>query len=292
MFYSVLLQLFLMTGNPTLPASDTGAPFELVEGLIFMKGKVNGIGGYFILDNGAPGLVLNSAMLKDRDSMLRSSLKGLGATGESQVFMYRVREFTCNKWQVKDMEVPVMDLSHIAMKVKKDFLGLVGYEQLKGQAIGFDYERRKVIVNDDAAGKNVEIERRLVFRDSLEMQLHLPVLTVKILGKNYRMGVDCGAGANLLPDTEYRLLSGICRDQKSDTLAGAGGLQKIFNCLLTNNRLGDIDLKPMRTIFSAATIESMRASNIMIDGIAGYELLKQYYTVIDFKHCKISFYRL
>ncbi|RYG62461.1 hypothetical protein EON64_17835, partial [archaeon] len=84
--------------------------------------------------------------------------------------------------------------------------GAIGYELLKDYEVTFDYERKIIsLIRTDEQGKplkKISPKTDGIKVVPLKMYGHIPVFPMKIDDKTYQMGLDSGAGGNML-DRQY-----------------------------------------------------------------------------------------
>ncbi len=167
--------------------------FQLVNGMILVKASINYQSGFFILDTGAPMLVLNQI---NRPGALAQST----AAGCSSVFNVgesTVRHFSWAGIEKYEFKVLVTDLSHLEAAVGCKILGLIGYNLFRNHEIFIDYERQRLILFP--SDQNL-LHRALspIYTSDISMHDHLPVIEFSIDGRVLRFGLDTGAETNLI----------------------------------------------------------------------------------------------
>ena len=165
-------------------------PFELVNGMIFVRAQLNNQPGAFILDTGAPMLVLNR-------SQQSPTLPAHSCSGSFQVGESTVRQFGWAGMEKYELRALTTDLSHLEVATGRTITGLIGYHLLKNQELFIDYERQRLILLPP--GQN-SLHRVLTPIQSapLTMQDHLPVIEFSIGNKVVRLGLDTGSETNLI----------------------------------------------------------------------------------------------
>ncbi|PHN06514.1 aspartyl protease family protein [Flavilitoribacter nigricans] len=165
-------------------------PFELVRGMIVMQASIEQQPGHFILDTGAPLMVINDE--PKVPSRLAASFKQ-----EIQVGETIIQDFDWAGVEERKLDALVLDISHLENAFQRPLKGMIGFNALKDYELFFNYEDQFVLRYP--AGKN-DLHRNSKPLHSIPFQLldHLPVITVKIGKKKFRFGLDTGACANLV----------------------------------------------------------------------------------------------
>ena len=108
-------------------------PFKRANNLILIEASIDTLSGNFVLDTGAPGLILNKTYF--RESWSSNTFEATNATGSSSaVSKTIVRDFNINELHFSKINAEITELSHIENKRGVKILGLLGVNLFK------DYE--------------------------------------------------------------------------------------------------------------------------------------------------------
>lgn len=260
-------------------------PFEKTAGLIFVKAKINGKKENFILDTGAPSLILNSAYFEEGEEA--ESLKGV--SGHIATSKVQVKKFDWAGIGAKDFEVTSMDLSHLEKATGMDFAGLIGYDLVKDYELLIDYEASELMLFKD--GKS-EYHQEIHPYDeiSFDYMAHIPSLKCKIGGKEFRLGLDTGAANNLVNQHSYAKIEG---SQVSilgnEELRGANkGVSEVVSFQVADFKISEKNYEGMS--FVKANISHLQGDKEHIDGLIGYPVLSKQKTSINFPQQKMYFW--
>lgn len=256
--------------------------FELVGGLIFLDAKLEGQSQSFILDTGSPHLLLNSSSL-DKEIKNRNGFEISGVGGKRKVKrMYKVNF----DWQgIKLRRTPsyALDLGNIARIKKRNFAGLIGYDQIKRKELLIDYEKKKLFLiskSNKIFFENYEKIDKIWFR----MVGHIPVIKIKIGNKRYYFGIDTGAEINII---DKRLRKRLPKDMVTSDFLGL--------ILGSNNKkvkVAHIQVKEMKIgkcyyknqPFAFADLSFLQGEGgIHLDGLLGYPFLKEALFSINYR---------
>ncbi len=192
---------FLSTAHLTESIS-TGAnpdfvevPFELINGMIFVQAQVNNQTGYFILDTGAPMLVLNRS--SQYPVMLTNTITAAGCSGNVQVGEQVIRHFYWAGMEKYELQALTTDLSHLEVATGRPIMGLIGYNLFKHRELFLDYEEQRLIL---FASDQNPLHRALtpIYTSQLTMQGHLPIIEFSMGRQTMRFGLDTGSETNLI----------------------------------------------------------------------------------------------
>ncbi len=200
------------------------APFKESSGLMFVKAEVNEQTGYFLLDTGSSGLLLNTRYFSSDSPNelpgLVTTVHGikphLGRTG--------VRNFRWGQLRANGIRGQLHDFSNMENSSISPLLGAIGHEQLKQCAVVFDWKNRLISVRP--AGKpprkaDGETRRHPLAVIDFSYFLHAPAFAIQIGEKSVPVLFDSGAQINLIPT-----LDGVeknFREVQSSTRISDGG---------------------------------------------------------------------
>src|SRR6185369_11543701 len=146
----------------TLSSAGAKVPFRLAGGvqpLILLPVTVNGEGPFeFILDTGAGTSLLSSELGKKIDVKILGSKEGQSAGGAVSVSLAKLNSLAVASVKLDDVDVGVVDLSHIGKAVGAKIDGDLGYNFLKHFRITLDYRKSEIRFDDpkrfESAGRS------------------------------------------------------------------------------------------------------------------------------------------
>ena len=169
--------------------------FTFERNLIFFDALVNGQPGRFILDTGAPSLIVN-----DRgQGSATSAYTGLGAGGKVQLSDHRVERFEMGGRRVTNYWAIGLDLRAFERRTQRRVDGFVGYDLLNRGELRIDYgqETFQLLRSVRRPTHRGRAPRAVLKFFLLE---HLPVIQLSLNGGDYYFALDTGAGTNLLDE--------------------------------------------------------------------------------------------
>lgn len=119
----------------------------LATGHYLFSAKINGIVGDFILDTGASTSCIGFTdsehfMLVSEESIIKAA--GAGAIN-METLLSRKNEFSIKKWNIKNMDFVLFDLSHVnkaLLQASENAIhGIIGADFLKDRRAVIDYGR-------------------------------------------------------------------------------------------------------------------------------------------------------
>ncbi len=186
----------MVTFRPRVPISDdfSRTTYELVENLLMVRAEIDGEAGYFILDTGAPGLILN----RRPDRRAAEQMQTISADCAAQ--STRVGFFSWGGIERRDMEALLMDMTHLEALYGRELAGVIGFQVFADREILIDTRDRQIYVSRPHGSPFTRI---LGPAGQLPFTLveHMPVIELLVGGHRYAFGLDSGCSANLLDST-------------------------------------------------------------------------------------------
>ncbi|MDO7884490.1 aspartyl protease family protein [Hymenobacter cheonanensis] len=267
------------------------APARLRNGLLLVEAEVDGRRGTFLLDTGAPALVLNK-----REFAAPATETTLAATGSTGVngrmagmSYHLAQQFDWQGISFQQKQVPTLDLTSLEQKLGGlPLLGLIGYNVLSQYAVTLDYHAGQVLLRQPAPAA---APPAALMRVPFVLSGHLPVVALTVGGQTFQVGVDCGAQANLL-DQQYQ--AGLARELRRAATARLSGADAAARAVATARlpevRLaGPLVFRKQATVFADMAHLNQNPSRPPLQGLVGYPLLSQYRTTIDYVKKQLYF---
>lgn len=260
--------------------------FKHIRGLIFVEVEVNGEEGYFILDSGAPVVVLNTKYF----SHGKEDGSAQGVSGSLQRQQIHIDGFRWGNIELEDTDLMGLDLSHLEEELGHPFKGLIGHDLLRDYELLIDYEKEELLLFKEGQTdyhQKIQPQSELSF----SYQLHIPVLEVEIGGVPYDLGLDTGAEQNLISQAGFeRLPKESFEVQEQTELRGADkNITEVQRFIVHESEFSGQTFEAMS--FVSADISHLTAGyGLKIEGLVGYPFLSQHLCSIDFADKKIYFW--
>lgn len=243
-------------------------PFELIRGMIVMDAQVDRKDGQFILDTGAPLMIINDQ--PEQNTLLAASFKQEVPIGKTTIEV-----FNWAGTEEKRMDALVLDISHLESAFDRPLKGMIGYNALKQYEVFFDYEKQ--FVQRYRARKN-SLHKNATPLYSIPFQLydHLPVITIQIGKHKLRFGLDTGACANLIDQSILETLSEEYYTHSADEeIQGLDqGVSSVKALVMNQIEAKGLVLKEMK--FLATELPQLQGPDgSSIQGLLGYSFLSK-----------------
>lgn len=268
-------------------------PFRLSGNLILVDAEINGVQGRFILDSGAPDLLLNSSYL--RSSKIRGKLSAQGVTGSvEKVSVEFVKHFKWHQHELKNVKVEAFDMGHIEQVRNEKILGLIGFKFFEAYEILLDYQHSRVILyklnrsGEPIVSRELAPDHTIPFR----MKGHIAVVKAKVAGQALDFGIDTGAEMNVL---DIRSKDKVLKHFQilSRGILNGNGNQKmeILTGKIKNLEINGIPYPKIRAVLTS--MEGLnRAYDAQLDGIFGFYFLIRRKTAINYQQRKMYLWEL
>ena len=270
----------------TRALSSSKVRFRLAGGaqaLILLPAKVNDRGPFeFILDTGAGTSLLSTELAKQLELKVIGSKEGQSAGGKVAVSLARVDSLVVGETKLDDVDVGIVDLSHIGRTVGAKIDGDLGYNFLKHFRVTIDYRDSELRLDDP---KRVESFARNA-RTEIAIRLANPakpliLIDVYANGRGpFQFAIDTGTSTSAItPELANQL--GV---QTSPVGAGTtGGAPVDFQAgSLQSFQLGGAKVDNMAVVVADFFTMLNAAIGAKLDGIVGYNFLRNYKVVIDY----------
>ena len=274
----------MTAATPSLQSSKV--KFRLAGGtqpLILLPVRVNGQGPFdFILDTGAGTSLLSTELAKQLDVKILGSKEGHSAGGKVSVSLGKVDSLTLGETKLEGVEVGVVDLAHIGRAVGAKLDGDLGYNFLKHFRVTIDYRDFELRLEDPkrvesfARGAQMEVAIRLAAPAK-------PLILVDVHANGrgpFQFAIDTGTSTTAItPDLAREL-----RLETSPVGAGTtGGAPVDFSAgSLQSFQLGGAKIDNVAVVVADFFNMLSAAVGAKLDGIVGYNFLRNYKVVIDY----------
>lgn len=278
----------------TLSPKSAKVKFRLAGGaqpLILLPMHVNNHGPFdFILDTGAGTSLLSSELSKQLGVKVIGSKEGQSAGGKVSVSLAKVDSLAVAEAKLDDVDVGIVDLSHIGKTIGAKIDGDLGYNFLKHFRIAIDY-RECVIRFDDP--KRVENFGRT---PQAEMAMRLaspakPLVLVDVHANGrgpFQFAIDTGTSTTAItPELAKQL--GVASSPIGAATTG-GAHVDVTAGTLKSFQVGGAKIDNMAVVVANFFEMLSNAVGTKLDGIVGYNFLRHYNVVFDYPNELVSLF--
>jgi len=274
--------------KPILAENKITIPFKRLDNLILLDAIVDGIAGTFILDTGAPHLVLNQQYFKNAPQL--ASISGAGITGNiSRIIQSKINVLSLGGIQFENVSTDLIDLTHLEAKKGTAIFGLLGNNLFARFEVIIDYTQSNIILYYlNKKGDKIEQDSLASLIDQqikipLEINQKVILIGGEINGKKLRFCLDTGAEINILSSnlskkvmTEFKVLR---------VLNLVGASEKNTQAILGNIKLLKVGHKEYEQVQAALmNLESLtEVYGTYIDGMLGFDFLSRSKVAINYQ---------
>lgn len=281
-----------ITGDPILSADTASCiiSFTKVGKLILIKGKVDTTEGNFILDTGAPDLVLNVTYFRSYPvTPADNGDEQKGITGSADFFgKTTVAKFKLGTFNYYKVNADLVSLASLESKRGVKILGLLGVSMFTQCEMIIDYEKNEIHLHYISKKERKTYQHEMITKAKNVTSYPFDLLDNRILinanlsGKELKFVIDYGAESNILdsrlPDkildsieVSGRILLNGAGEKKVEALSGT--IQGLKLAGLETDSLPVIVTDLEYTCFGDGKC---------INGVLGYDFLSRYKLCFNF----------
>jgi len=150
--------------------NSTVVPFKMIEGMMLVEATMNNQQGNYIIDTGAPTLVINQ-------QPTHSTTQGRGISQGLTTAEMQVKTFEWSGIHKENVFAFQVDISHLEAISGETIAGIIGYDILKEVELLVDYSTKSVQLS--AVRTKEKYQKKPIAVIPFVMQGHLPVIKVK-----------------------------------------------------------------------------------------------------------------
>jgi len=272
-----------MTAATLSPNSNK---FRLAGGaqpLILLPVRVNDRGPFdFILDTGAGTSLLSSELAKQLETKVIGSKEGQSAGGKVSVSLAEVESLAVGETKLHDVDVGVVDLAQIGKTVGAKIDGDLGYNFLKHFRVTIDYRDCEIRFDDrkrvESFGRSAKMEVPIRLASPAK-----PLILVDVHANGrgpFQFAIDTGTSTTAIAPELAKQLGIEGSPIGPVTTGGAPVDVRAGN--IESFQLGGAKIDNMAAVVADFFTMLNAAIGAKLDGIVGYNFLRNYKVVIDY----------
>ena len=278
----------------TLSPASTRVKFRLAGGaqpLILVPVQMNDSGPFdFILDTGAGMSLLTSELAAQLGVKILGVKEGQTAGGKVSVSLAKVESLAVGEAKLDNVDVAVVDLGHLGKTVGATIEGDIGYNFLKHFRITIDYRTTEIRFEDpnriDSFGHTAKTEVPIRLANPAK-----PLILVDVYANgrgSYQFAIDTGTSTTAITPEAARQLGvetspiGPITTGSARVSASAGNLKSF--------QVGGARIDSMPVIVTDFFDALSSVVGAKLDGIVGYNFLRNYKVVIDYPNELLSLF--
>jgi hypothetical protein len=273
-------------------------PFNRVGNLMVVKAKADTTEGNFILDTGAPGLVLNITYFRNYPVNVIHEGEQTSIGGSSAgIQKTSVGELSFGLLQYFKTEADLTNLGQIENAKGIRILGLLGVELFKQCEMIIDFEKSLIFLHR-IGRKEASVYKHKFLKDTslyntflIDITDNRILTTTEMEGKKLRLLIDCAAESNIL---DSRLPNKIFQNiiiSRRVKLAGAGN--KTIDALygkMNNMKIGNLTISNLPVTVTNLEYTCFSFGGC-VDGVLGFDFLSLHKIGFNFVNHKMYIWK-
>ncbi|HBF18642.1 MAG TPA: hypothetical protein DDW81_01020 [Cryomorphaceae bacterium] len=266
--------------------------------LLLIEADVDGQKGFFIFDTGAPYLILNETYFR-QTGLNKDRIAGdlQGQNEEDYIATRMVHRLQINDLYFENVDADIVSLGHIENKRGIKILGLLGLNLFTSFELELDVVQRQLYLHKlNGRGSCISdsaLTRRRTDGVAWDMDWSSGIIKLITACENHKMcfGIDSGAELNILNSEAHDdVLDKFVISRTVNVVGTHGETDEVIKGTMEYVNIGGESFESMNTI--VMNLEPMSESyGINLDGMLGYEFLKQRIVCINFTKNTITLYK-
>lgn len=288
----LLCSCFCMATQLAL-AEHAVIPIKLVDKLILIEGTVEDQTGHFILDLGASDIILNSRYYKGK---LEKPAEAFGINGTVTAVEKTWASANFGGVQWKRHQAHVLSLRHLEKAKGIKILGLVGGKFFHRYQLLIDLSKMEIEI---AKGKTSDtyslLGDRFTEPDAIipfKYKGGMPWIEVRIASTPFKFGLDTASEFSLMDTKWLPIVDDILFNRRQVTTRGISSKTKsVLRGKLAQLKIGSLSCYPMSTLFTSMSIINRNLAGAKLDGLLGFDLLRQFKVLVNYHTHDIMIWR-
>jgi hypothetical protein len=268
-------------------------PIKRAGNLIIVEAQIDSIAGNFVLDTGAPCLVLNSTYFRHMPVIADQESAGLNGDARD-AFTTEVRNFSILDLYYPRLTADVTDLSAIENSRNIKILGLLGTRLFRKFAITVDLFRNTLYIHKLNADGEIPVAEKAFHDPWMVTPFNYvnDVIFIKGIANNTPLwfAFDTGAETNLMDyDRVRKLLPGMQVLNRTKTTGVGGSSFEVIYARFDTLKIGERRFIKNRVLLTS--LDKMgKAYGHNVDGILGFDFFIRGIFTINFVKREFEMY--
>ncbi|NUO01695.1 MAG: aspartyl protease family protein [Saprospiraceae bacterium] len=275
------------SGNSDKAVVETLIPFEVSRGMIIVKAQLNGEPGSFIVDTGAPLMVVNKMPATAVRQEARSFANTIAYAPET------IDRFQWAELAFQNLDALALDISHLETSTQRSLSGMVGYNALSNYEVLFDYRENRMALY---APRHNVLHRTAspLLEIPFELQDHLPVVRLRAGEQTLVFGIDTGAGINLIDRRWFdELPEGMLDPGQAEDVRGLDQqMQTVPSGVISGLELNGWPLDAQMGYLFTDLQHLQTDTGLKIDGLLGFPFFKSLVFSINYPKRKLYIWHI
>lgn len=282
----------------TTDSSECIIPFNRAGNLILIKARIDSMEGNFVLDTGAPGLVLNMTYFRDYPDAGTLDNDGGGITGSTvATHPTLVSKLSFGPVHYGRVSADRINLGHIENSKGVKILGLLGMELFRRFEMIIDYDNNLIYLHlitrkESSVYQSEQLKDTSLYNTfSIKLKENKLLTYAKVAGKKLTFVIDTGAESNVLdsrlPDRIFEQVA----ITRRIVLTGAGSskIEALYGDM-KDLKIGNLNISTLPVLVT--NLEKLCFSyDECIDGMLGFDFLSLHKIGFNFVRNKMYIWK-
>lgn len=301
-----LCSIAIFSSNHTSPTAEGDwktlrIPINRIGNLLFMEAKIDTVVGDFILDTGAPYLVLNKTYFRERAQGRNISAAGVDGNASQDISVCTIPLLEIGAVYYRNVGADIAPLGQLESKSGRQVFGLLGMNLFSTLMMQMDVQENAIILHRlDQQG--IPLEALVTPLDSIgrpeDADIRMPFkfcdnkvfVNVVVAGQKMNWILDTGAETNVVDAWARKKVLDTFRVRRRTTLTGTGGQQQeVLLGVLEEMQVGNERFKLQQTLVTSMR-ELSETCSVYIDGILGFSFIQRGRLFLNFKTNELTMY--
>lgn len=247
-------------------------PLKRAGNLLLVEANVDGIRGNFILDTGAPGLLLNTTYF--RQNAIRKNRSSVGIIGNTNaIYELQINRLEISKLYYEKIIVELTELNHIEDSKNIKILGLLGTALFENLELIIDVRKNTLYLIKPSKTKIEKSKADII--SSFSSTNNAILIPMKINGKVINTCFDSGAEMMVLdPGLPNKIMQEVELSKRLN-LSGTGGQKaEVWSGIVKSVHFGKLKINKADVLITSLD-QLSEAYGQPIDAIIGFTLLNK-----------------
>lgn len=277
--------------SSVVPEEET-VPFFVFGNLLLVRAQADDQEGYFILDTGAPELILNKKYFQAGISSHLHQRTAVGINGEVQGVAHREVNLQLGKMTWKHLYASLYDLHDMEEAKGIRIVGLLGSLLFRELELTINFEDSELVLTylDDYGEKHnsQQASRPPDVTVPFRLKGHMPFIEAYVGGSVLKLGIDSGAGIGLIINEKQSMLESYTEPGDSIRLRGLDRRVLLApTVLLKGLTITNLSYSNLRMAIANLSYINGQFAGMKLDGILGLDLISQHRIAINFRKKEI-----
>lgn len=289
----LLLCSYLCIATQSAFAKDAVIPIKLVDKLILIEGTVEDQTGHFILDLGASDIILNNRYYKGSKEKPAEAF-GINGTVSEVEKTWATATFGGVEW--KRRLAHILSLRHLEKSKGVKILGLVGGKFFHRYQLLIDLSKMEIGISRDAKRNVIDLlGDGFIEPDAIlpfKYKGGMPWIEVRIASRYFKFGLDTASEFSLMDTKWLPFVEDLLFNRRTVNTRGISSKTKsVLRGKLAQLEVGALSCYPMSTLFTNMRIINQNLAGATLDGLLGFDFLRQFKVLVNYHSKEILIWR-